>query len=204
MGATGASPVSRRSPRSRREKVAYLFFHRPGSRVPRSSYERALIRFHGALARHPTPGFVASVALRLSGAPWKASSVRPLYLDWYVVEGFQSLDPIRVVAYRPPWVGPHRFVARLAADGWGSLYAGSPAARLPAARDRLVWFASSHPLARSVLDRAGSHGRMVWRRQLALGPSPEFCWPTESAIPPALSRGAVVTRLERLFPTGRA
>lgn len=186
-------------PRQRRTEVlAYVFFHRPRSRVARSTYERALARFHLQLARTPTDGFQENAALRLPAAPWKESSRRPLYVDWYVLDGFESLDPIRAVASRPPWVRAHRAIARQAANGWGALYAASPGARPPDLSDRLVWF-SSATLATSSgrnLARGGPPEGTLWRRQLAIGPSPEFCWVTGGPIPGGLMRRSTVSRPE--------
>jgi hypothetical protein len=182
-------------PRGRSEHLAYAFFHRPRRTVRRTEYERALAQFHVRLAQTPTEGFRESAALRLATAPWREARPRAVYLDWYVVEGFQSLDPVRAVAYRPPWVRSHRAIARWAADGWGALYSGPRGARPPDLGDRLAWFGSSSLLTVpwGDLRRGGPPMGTLWRRQLALGPSPEFCWVTAGPIPRALERRATVS-----------
>jgi hypothetical protein len=183
---------------SRDERLAYVFFHRPRRTVGRKEYERALAEFHIRLARSPTRGFRENAALRLPQAPWAETVRRPLYLDWYTLDGFGALDPIRDVAYRPPWDRFHRAIARRAADGWGALYASGGSARPPDLGEQLVWFSSEAlpviPWGKPL--RAGPSQGTLWRRQLALGPSPEFCWVTTGAVPPKLRRRASVAAPE--------
>jgi hypothetical protein len=176
------------------ERLAYVFFHRPRSAVGRTDYERALARFHIRLARSPTRGVRENAALRLPRAPWDETPPRPLYVDWYTLDGFESLDPIRAVAYRSPWVRAHRAIARRAAEGWGALYASTGSARPPELGESLVWFGAEalatfpggNPL------RTGPPEGTLWRRQLALGPSPEFCWATTATLPRRALRKASV------------
>ncbi len=117
----------------------------PGATWFAGRYEDALRRFHVGLMRNPPTGFLESVALQLPAAPWRERSIRPVYVDWYLVEGFRTLDPIREVAYRAPWVRSHRAIARRAADGWGALYA---AARPALPGRATAWYGSPPKLAR--------------------------------------------------------
>jgi len=186
-------------PRGRTERLAYVFFHRPRGDVGRRSYEDALRRFHVGLMRSPPTGFLRSVALQLPAAPWPEPSAGTVYVDWYLVEGFRTLDPIREVAYRPPWVRSHRAIARRAADGWGALYAAARPAGLPRPGDRLVWFSSE---ARPGLEsgRGKPPPGTLWRRQLALGRSPGYCWASSAEVPPTLARAARITSPRFVFP----
>jgi hypothetical protein len=195
-------PYAVRSPARRRsETLAYVFFHRPRGGVTPPQYARALVRFHSALARARPTGFRESAALWCGRAPWKEGRIRPIYLDWYVLDGFHALDPIRAVAYRPPWVRLHRAIARRSSDGWGSLYATAGPAQVPGRADRLRWFSSS-PATKDWLRRSppgGPAGGTLWRRQLALGPAPEFCWAASGPVPPALRHAVVAPQLQTLF-----
>ncbi|MGP8072055.1 MAG: hypothetical protein ACLPZM_02870 [Thermoplasmata archaeon] len=171
-----------------RETLAYAFYHRPRTGVGRARYEGALLGFHDALARSPTPGFRGSAALRLPRVTWGPHRDRPLYVDWYVLSGFGDLDPVREVAYRLPWVDAHRAAAGLFGEGWGSLYATRGRADPPCAPATLSWFSAPSGRGAPILRRwreEGSPNGVLWRRQLALGPSPEYCY--FGLTPPPLS-----------------
>ncbi|MGD0258093.1 MAG: hypothetical protein ABSB90_09505 [Thermoplasmata archaeon] len=196
------APARPPPPRGRTERLAYVFFHRPLAGVSRAAYERALRRFHATLARTPPAGFRESSVLRLDTAPWAEPRPRPVYVDWYVLGGFGILDSIRDVAYCPPWVGAHRSIARKAAYGWGALYAAPRPAGPPAGEDRLVWSSDEHLL--TLVGPGAPPGRprvgTLWRRQLALGPSPEFCWVLPSGERPPHSRGSLRADSQGIFP----
>jgi hypothetical protein len=194
--------VGRSGARLPLETLAYVFFHRPRRGVRTDEYTRALVRFHSKLARTRPSGFRESTAVRCPQAPWKEPRARAIYLDWYVVDGFPALDPIREVAYVPPWVGAHRAIARLAAQGWGSLYSTPGKARAPGPTVGFTWFSASgrtREWLRRALRSPPAHGTL-WRRQLALGPGPEFCWVEEGRPPAALSETGVDPTVETLFP----
>jgi hypothetical protein len=177
-------------PRAPTESIAYVFYHRPARGVRRATYERALLSFHDQLARSPTPGFRGSAALRLPHVTWGAARRRPLYVDWYVLGGFGDLGPVRDVAYRPPWVESHRRIAGLFGDGEGGLFAARGTVDPPTAPDLAVWFSSPEGRGKSLLRRWWTEGPprgTLWRRQLAVGPSPEFCFFGPGPVPPALA-----------------
>ncbi|MGA8275429.1 MAG: hypothetical protein WB789_09515 [Thermoplasmata archaeon] len=189
-------------PHGRSERLAYVFFHRPRRDVPRVTYERALGRFHERLARHSPAGFRESASFRIPAAPWVESRARPVYVDWYLVDGFRVLDTIREIAYLPPWVRSHRAIAHLASDGWGSIYAGPRGAGPPRSGDRLLWFSSDlRPRFDSTRSGGGDAGKgTLWRRQLALGPGPEFAWATREPAAGGWERAAEVSATQFVFP----
>jgi len=175
--------------------LAYVFYHRPRAGVSRERYERALIRFHDAIARVPPPGFRGSAAFRLPHVTWGVRPDRPLYVDWYVLSAFADLDPVREVANRPPWVLWHRGVAALSGDGWGSLYATPFPADAPSPPSVVAWFSSPPGRGRALVRRWNAEGPphgVLWRRQLALGPSPEYCYIGRGAPPVALASPTAV------------
>ncbi|MCI4365751.1 MAG: hypothetical protein L3K10_06815 [Thermoplasmata archaeon] len=195
------SRSSRSPPGNKSETLAYVFFHRPKRSVGAREYVRALVRFHRGLAVAHPDGFQESAAFSCSRAPWKETRPGPIYLDWYVVDGFPALDPLREVAYRPPWVGMHRAIARRADVGWGAVYSARSEARAPKRTERLRWFSSTEATVAWLDSRARepvSEGTL-WRRQLALGPSPEFCWASEVPTPSSLRRAMVESKMVTLF-----
>ncbi|MGA8664003.1 MAG: hypothetical protein WB809_02900 [Thermoplasmata archaeon] len=187
------------------ETLAYAFYHRPRAGVGRARYERTLLGFLDELARSPTPGFRGSAAFRLPRAPWAVHPERPLYVDWYVFSGFGDLGPVRDVAYRRPWVEFHRAIASLFGEGWGSIYAARGRVDPPIAPACVAWFDAPSGRGAAVLRRwreEGPPAGALWRRQLALGPSPEYCYfggrPPPSSIAP---RSAVLVPEYLPLPT---
>ena len=77
--------------------LAYVFWHWRRPAIDATTYETRLGRFHAALAAAPPPGFHASFALSLRGAPW-ANAGGDGYEDWYLVEGSAALDPLNDAA----------------------------------------------------------------------------------------------------------
>jgi hypothetical protein len=171
------------------ETFAYAFFHAPRPGVSRARYERTLLAFHGTLARRKTPGFRESAALRFPTVPWGSRPTRPLYLDWWVLDGFGALDPLRDVAYHPPWIEAHREIARLFGSGWGSVCSTRGRASAPRAPAAFWWFSGPEGRGKALLRDWVDHGPpsgVLWRRQLALGRNPEFCYVSEEPPPKLL------------------
>jgi hypothetical protein len=136
--------------------------------------------------------------MRLPPVSWGGGPRRPLYVDWYVVSGFGDLDPIREVAYRPPWVDVHRRIARLFGDGGGALYATYDSPQPPQAPQVAAWFSGPEGRGASLLARwrnEGSPHGSLWRRQLALGSGPEYWYFGPTAPPVSIAPAAAV-----LFP----
>jgi hypothetical protein len=132
--------------------LAYVFWHRPRHDVPAAEYEARLREF---LARLEVP----AASFRLDTLPFGTGGG---YEDWYLVEDWSALGVLNraAVTGRP---GPaHDAVADLAEAGWGGVYA-------------LVRGPAEPPAGARWADRPGDDAPAVWRRQLVLGPAPEFC-----------------------------
>ena len=203
MARSRRSHVGSRGP----ETLAYVFSHRPRAGVGRARYERTLLGFLDVLARTPTPGFLGSAAFRLPRAAWGTHPDRPLYVDWYVFSGFADLDPVREVAYRPPWIEAHRAIAALFGEGWGSIYATRGRAGPPSAPATVAWFSAPAGRGGALLRRwrdEGPPNGVLWRRQLALGPSPEYCYFGRRPPPTSLAPRSAVLVPEYLPVPSRA
>jgi hypothetical protein len=112
-----------------------------------------------------------------------------MYVDWYVLSSFADLGPIREVAYRSPWVDAHRAAARLWGSGGAALYSTPHRTGPPAPTGRVAWFSAPSGRGRALLDRWRRDGPprgTLWRRQLSLGPSPEYCYLGNAVPPPTL------------------
>jgi len=186
--------------------IAYLFWHRPREDAASDSYERSQMAFHRSLAHRPPVGLRASALFALEGAPWLAPQGR-CYEDWYLLEDFAALGVLNEAA-----VGRgHRSAHEQAAHGFGAggLYAllegeldADALARAPLA----VWVARPPGSARRALGELLGDGMdparaSLWRRQLVLGPAPEFCVlaaePPAGVAPARLPAGWSATALRR-------
>jgi hypothetical protein len=168
--------------------LAYVFWHHPLVQTDRSAYEADLLALHSRLKE--AGGVIDSVTFAISGVPW-ANAGGPAYEDWYLVAGWPELGALNTVAVSAERKPPHDGAARGYAAGAGGIYAlrrGTNALREAAS---VQWLAKPRGMPYAGFDAAtataGAHGA-VWRRQMVLGPGPEFCITgrTPSALPAPL------------------
>jgi hypothetical protein len=151
--------------------LAYVFWHwpaEPGS--DRAAYERAQAAFHQRLAEAPAPGFLRSWSFRVTGAPWL--KVENAYEDWYLLQGSAALDPLNEAAVAPP-AGDAHDRAAVGAAGMGGLYRLHSGEPNPVS-GRAGWFHKPAGLPYRELYAAMAPKATLWRRQMVLGPGPEF------------------------------
>jgi hypothetical protein len=180
--------------------LAYIFWHHPRPEVDLAEYERSLRSFHHALAESGVEGFVRSDSFRLRGAPW-INDGGDSYADWYLVEGSFALDPLNDVAVSGARRLGHDEAARASARGVGGLYRlvegeaalDGGAAEMWLTKPRTTPYEQFYEWARPRAREGGG----LWRRQMVLGPAPEFCLVTASAAaPPAAFDPIAVNRSE--------
>ena len=155
--------------------LAYLFWHQPAADQPVERYERALVAFHQRMRDVPVPGLVASGTARVGGLPWMRGDG---YEDWYAVDGYSALGVLNDAAVDAAHVGAHDLVALAAGFGAGGLYAlERGTVDTPAGYS--VWLRK--PIGVSYADfgeqlavHTAGETVTVWRRQMVLGPSPEY------------------------------
>jgi hypothetical protein len=179
--------------------LAYLFWHRPAERSDVEAYERALGAFHRSLARTPPVGLHASGSFRLAELPWLAPASdgsRAGYEDWYLVADHAALGVLNEAAVGRGHRTSHDRAARLFGAGAGGLYGlleGDPPSLGEAT---LASWVSRPPgstqreLGELLGDGMDPRHASLWRRQLVLGPAPEFCLLARE-LPP----GVAATRL---------
>jgi len=160
----------------RRDVLAYLFWHRSKPTRTPETYEADLRSFHADLAAAAPAGFVRSMTYRIADPPWLAGSGQA-YEDWYLLENSAALDSINEAAVSGPRSRSHGRLAEAASHGAGGLYQ-SRSAGLAEAGSVALWFAkpagSSYADVIAHIGSAAPDGAL-WRRQLVLGPAPEFC-----------------------------
>lgn len=194
--------------------LAYLLWHSPRDEDAAADYETALAAFHRSLARRPPVGMLGSAAFRLRALPWQhggntGAGASAHYEDWYLVEDFAALGVLNEAAVGRGHRTAHDRAARHYRIGAGGLYAlqeGRREADLLAGATTAVWVARPAGCEPSGLDQLLGDGldpdsSSLWRRQLVLGPAPEFCLLTASVpngmAPTRLPDGWTVATAER-------
>ena len=188
--------------------LAYVFWHWRSSQVDPAAYERELRAFHASLAAAPPSGFRGSVVLRLQRAPWIEGDAGG-FADWYLVDGWSTLGELNEAAVSGATKAPHDRVAHASAGGAGAIYglrSGAPS--LPEARS--VAFCHKPPNTGyedfyGQLAGVADPARVsVWRRQMELGPAPEFCLFGADPLELPASLDPIVARVELAWPLGGA
>jgi hypothetical protein len=187
--------------------TAYLFWHRPFADEALDAYEAALTGFHRALVARGCPGFEGSATYRISATPWLDG--RPGYEDWNFVESSAGLDPLNKTAVAPEMWDVHAGISGKAEVGHGGLYyhvLGDPD---PRALGRTVWLTRPRgiryeaPLRDLVAQVEGPVS--VWRKQMVLGPAPEFAVLGDAGLGLDLPEGWTAHTVERnLLQAGHA
>jgi hypothetical protein len=159
--------------------LAYVFWHQPQKGIDPGEYEEAQRAFHEALE-------VMSACFRLAKLPFGKEEGG--YEDWYLVEDWEKLGELNSAAVDSVRRADHDRAALHAADGWGAVYslARGPASIPEGAR----WLDKPRgtPTDRFLATLAEA---TVWRRQMVLGPGPEFC----AVSPESVGR-------EKIWPSG--
>jgi hypothetical protein len=197
--------------------IAYVFWHRPLEDGAADAYESAHASFHRSLARRPPAGLHASVAVRVPEPAWLArrddpatesasapsgprASASSAYEDWYLLEDFTALGVLNEAAVGAGHRSAHDRIAHRSGAGAGAVYrlieGGADAGSLAAAT-LAVWVArppGAEPAALGELLGDGIDARRasLWRRQLVLGPAPEYC-----VLAAEVPAGVAPTRLPR-------
>jgi hypothetical protein len=165
--------------------LAYLFWHRPRDPEGAAAYEQALIAFHRSLARSLPVGTLASATFRVGELPWlpAVGAAGVAYEDWYLVEDFAALGVLNEAAVGRGHVSAHDQAARRAGPGTAGVYAlveGEPCAQALGEAALAVWIerpvgSKRRGLGELLGDGMDPARASLWRRQMNLGPAPEFC-----------------------------
>ena len=171
--------------------LAYLFWHRPLESSDAAAYEQAQVAFHRSLHRAPPVGLCGSSTFRVAGPPWLDAGGEDErgYEDWYLVEDYAALGVLNGAAVGRGHRTVHDAAARLLGAGAGGLYAlvegdrpepGRPGCESIGEATHAVWVArppgsKSRLLGELLGDGMDRQHASLWRRQLVLGPAPEYC-----------------------------
>ena len=146
-----------------------MFWHWPERGA---GYEEGLVEFHRRLAAAGVPGLLGNATYRVEGLPWISNPVG--YEDWYLLQGFGDLEALNREAVGPSLRTYHDRPALAAAAGIGGLYrVHSGGVDLDA--DTVTWLAKPRGTPYPDFYASLPETAFVLRRQLVLGPAPEFC-----------------------------
>jgi hypothetical protein len=153
--------------------LAYVFWHAPDSVEGLETYEESLAAFHGSLTSADIRGFRGSRACAVEGAAWVSAEV--VYEDWYFVDDFTALGTLNDAAVSGHRRPPHDNVAAMAVKGIAGVYALHHGAADLSNASRAVWFGKPRGTSYDEFYNELGERRSLWRRQMVLGPTPEFC-----------------------------
>ncbi len=159
--------------------IAYLLWHRPAAGVERAAYERAAEHFHRSLHHSPPAGFRGSAVYRVPELPWLAPAGAG-YEDWYLLDDFTAAGVLNEAAVAHGHRGAHDDVARRFGAGAGGMYGLLEGHADLGATPNIVWVSRPPGTEPALLGALLGDGMdpahaSLWRRQLVLGPAPEYC-----------------------------
>lgn len=165
--------------------LAYTFWHKRSSEISLDDYEKKLIRFHQVLEESGLAGFRGCVVTRIPNAPWLAPSSEA-YEEWYVMDGSDVVDKLNDTAVSGARKGPHDEIAHIATDFRGGLYQPKIGSFSNVCGSSATWFSKpSSTTYQSFYDEISKHltkKGSLWRRQMVLGPTSEFCITTSDNL----------------------
>ncbi len=179
--------------------LAFLFWHRPSGGVSTAAYRAALTAYHRSLVGMDCRGFHGSFSAAVEAVPWLDG--RDGYEDWYLVESSAALDRLNEAGIAPERHALHDAIAAPMAVGHGGLYRHLWGDDTPAPDGAGLWLSRPRGIDFEAPLRAisgalpGSVG--AWRKQLVLGPAPEFLLVGDAIGAPAMPEGWRATTLPR-------
>ena len=180
--------------------MAYVFWHWPRPEISLELYERKLVLFQNTLTSSEPDGLVEALSFRVNGLPWGPKEGKA-YEDWYVLRDFAALGTINEFAVSGESREPHDSIAKDYMKGAGGVFkliTGD--LRLREARFETWVEKQVGPSYQSYYEEVGRHADWMhsdlWRRQLVLGPSAQFCIHSDGPLNLPATFRPVTTKIE--------
>jgi hypothetical protein len=183
-------------------QLAYVFWHWPRPEIKRAAYEAKLGSFLSTLNSNRPSGMTEATSFRVESLPW-ASSQSSIYEDWYEVESFSALEVLNDAAVSGQAREPHDSVAGDYMKGTGGIFKRI-GGNLPLREARYsAWIEkpigpSYQSYYEGLAKITGSRRTDLWRRQMVLGPSPQFCVHSEEPLQFPENLHPIVSKIEAL------
>jgi hypothetical protein len=155
--------------------LAYVFWHRAAPHVERETYEEGIRHFQQALSQRQPPGLIGVASWRIEAVPWLGGEAG--YEDWCLLQGSWAMDPLNAYAVAGDMKLSHDPLAAQMAAGAGGLYTHVWGEACTAPQSTVVWLTRPRGIQwQDALEpvRAAIPQATFWRRQMVLGPAPEF------------------------------
>jgi len=184
------------------DHLAYVFWHQPKPEITAGMYEIKLTDFIRTLRSQKPPGLVDVMSFRVAALPWSPRR-GTVYEDWYVVESFAALGTLNDAAVGGDVRAPHDSIAQDYLKGAGGILRMIQCdLNLREARF-VTWVekpvgASYQSYYEEVTRMVGDKKTDLWRRQLVLGPSPQFCIHSVGEVQVPESFQPVSSRIESI------
>lgn len=136
-------------------------------------------------------GYLGSVVTRLEErAPWfQQESNSEGYEEWYIVTGSDKLDALNDIAVSGARKEPHDNAAKNVLDMHAGLYRLRTGSLSNVSGTRVIWFSKPQGTSYDSLYneipsylKKDSKAATLWRRQMVLGPTSEFCLTSNEEI----------------------
>jgi len=185
-------------------RLAYVFWHWPRPEVTPSSYEAKLTSFLRSLNSNKPGGFVEALSFRVGSVSWGRQD-GSTYEDWYIVENFAALGALNEAAVEGETRGPHDSVAKDYMKGVGGVFKSIAGELRPRETRFATWIEkpigpSYESYYEEVAKNVGDKKSTLWRRQMVLGPSPQFCIHSEEALQVSADLTPRTLELRRIGP----